>query len=172
AAQHYLNQVASQGLITTNSPVAQSNAIVEAEASKLVTVDALDDQHKLGIGDKVSFRIIEDKILDEKDEPKPLYVTDSGELDIPYLGRIPAIGKTCQQLAGEIKAVLEAKYYYHATVLVGVDILNKTRGRVYISGKVKIPGFLEIPTDEVFTVSKAIMRAGGFSEFADKRHVK
>src|SRR5262249_13232379 len=56
AAQHYLNQVASQGLITTNSPVAQSNAIVEAEASKLVTVDALDDQHKLGIGDKVSFR--------------------------------------------------------------------------------------------------------------------
>ena len=56
--------------------------------------------------------------------------------------------------------------------MLGLDILNKTRGRVYIAGKVKVPGYVEIPTDEVFTVSKAIMRAGGFSEFADKRHVK
>jgi protein involved in polysaccharide export with SLBB domain len=68
--------------------------------------------------------------------------------------------------------LLEEKYYYKATVLVGVDILNKTRGRVYISGKVKVPGYLDIPSDEVFTVSKAIMRAGGFTEFADKRHVR
>jgi protein involved in polysaccharide export with SLBB domain len=171
-ARDYLNRVVSRGAANTNSVVPESNALAETEVSKLVTVDALDDEHKLGIGDKISFRIVEDKILDEKDDPKPLYVTDSGELEIPYLGRIPAVGKTCQQLAGEIKAVLEKKYYYHATVLVGVDILNKTRGRVYLSGKVKLPGYQDIPTDEVFTVSKAIMRAGGFSEFADKRHVK
>jgi protein involved in polysaccharide export with SLBB domain len=174
AASDHLKHVASIGVTSTNTPRVSSNAaaVGETEASKLVTVDALDDQHKLGIGDKVTFRIVEDKIFDDKDESKPLYVTDSGELDIPYLGRIAAIGKTCLQLAGEIKAVLESKYYYHATVLVGVDILNKTRGRVYLSGKVKMPGYQDIPTDEVFTVSKAIMRAGGFSEFADKRHVK
>jgi protein involved in polysaccharide export with SLBB domain len=138
----------------------------------LVPIDVLDEEHRLGIGDKVSFRIEEDKLLDDKNEATPLYVTDSGELEIPYLGRVPAVGKTCLQLAGEIKAVLEKRYYYHATVLLGVDILNKTRGRVYLAGKIKIPGYLDIPTDEVFTVSKAIMRAGGFSEFADKRHVK
>ena len=30
----------------------------------------------------------------------------------------------------------------------------------------------EIPDDEVFTVSKAILKAGGFSDFADKHKVK
>jgi protein involved in polysaccharide export with SLBB domain len=172
AARDYLNHVATPAP-DTNSIATQSEAsAAPGESAKLVTVDALDNEHKLGVGDKVSFKIEEDKILDEKNDPAPLYVTDSGELEIPYLGRIPAVGKTCLQLAGEIKAVLETKYYYHATVLLGVDILNKTRGRVYLAGKVKVPGYLEIPSDEVFTVSKAIMRAGGFSEFADKRHVK
>src|SRR5262249_39199702 len=98
--------------------------------------------------------------------------TDSGELEIPFLGRVSAEGKTCSQLAGEVKTVLEEKYYYKATVLISVDLLNKTRGKVYLAGRVRIPGYLEIPTDEVFTLSKAILRAGGFSEFADKRHVK
>lgn len=172
AAREYLNQVATQTPATTNSPSAESHSVSGPANGSLITVDALDDEHKLGVGDKVSFKIEQDKILDEKNDPIPLFVTDSGELVIPYLGRIPAVGKTCLQLAGEIKAVLEKKYYYQATVLLGVDILNKTRGRIYLSGKVKLPGYLDIPTDEIFTVSKAIMRAGGFSEFADKRHVK
>src|SRR5215471_1614448 len=171
-ARDYVHHIAAQAVTNLDAGLVQSNLDVETQGTNFVTVDALDDIHKLGIGDKVSFRIIEDKIFYDKDESKPLFVTDSGELEIPYLGRIPVTGKTCLQLAGEIKAVLEQKYYYHATVLMGVDILNKTRGRVYLAGKVKIPGYLDIPTDEVFTVSKAIMRAGGFSEFADKRRVK
>jgi protein involved in polysaccharide export with SLBB domain len=169
AAREYLSQVATP---STNPLPVKKAEDTATEADKLLSIDVLDDQHKLGIGDKVSFRIEEDKIVDERGDPVPLFVTDSGELEIPYLGRVPATGKTCLQLAGEIKAVLEKKYYYHATVMLGLDILNKTRGRVYIAGKVKVPGYVEIPTDEVFTVSKAIMRAGGFSEFADKRHVK
>jgi protein involved in polysaccharide export with SLBB domain len=172
AARDYLNQVGVHPF-DTNGAQAQANLpAAAAQSATLVTVDALDDEHKLGIGDRVSFRIDEDKLLDEKNDPIQLYVTDSGELEIPYLGRIPALGKTCLQLAKEVKAVLEKKYYYHATVLLGVDVLNKTRGRVYLAGKVKLPGYLDIPSDETFTVSKAIMRAGGFSEFADKRHVK
>jgi protein involved in polysaccharide export with SLBB domain len=170
-ARDYLNQVGAHPA-DTNGVQAPPNVLAAPAQSALVTVDALDDEHKLGIGDRVSFRIDEDKLLDEKNDPIQLYVTDSGELEIPYLGRIPALGKTCLQLAKEIKAVLEKRFYYHATVLLGVDVLNKTRGRVYLAGKVKLPGYLEVPSDETFTVSKAIMRAGGFSEFADKRHVK
>ena len=36
---------------------------------------------------------------------------------------------------------------------------------------VRVAGFQEIPTDEVFTLSKAIMRAG-LTDFADKKNVK
>jgi Periplasmic protein involved in polysaccharide export len=143
------------------------NAVVAQNKSQPIPVDLLDTEHKLVIGDQVSFRIVEDR-----DDPKKLFITDSRELEIPLIGRVQAGGKTCSQLAGEIKALLESKYYYKATVVVSVDIKNKTRGKIYLAGRIRAPGYLEIPTDEVFTVSKAILRAGGFSEFADKRHVK
>jgi protein involved in polysaccharide export with SLBB domain len=143
------------------------NAVVPQDKGQPIPVDLLDTEHKLVMGDQVSFRIVEDR-----EDPKKLFITDSGELEIPLIGRVQAEGKTCSRLAAEIKALLESKFYYKATVVVSVDIKNKTRGKIYLAGRIRAPGYLEIPTDEVFTVSKAILRAGGFSEFADKRHVK
>lgn len=131
-------------------------------------MDALDDKHKLAIGDRLSFRIEEDK-----EEPKSLVVTDSGDLEVPYIGRFPAVDKTCKLLAKELKAELEKEYYYHATVILAVDMKSKSRGRVYLVGYLRMPGALDIPSDEEeFTLSKAILRAGGFTDFADKKHVK
>ena len=49
---------------------------------------------------------------------------------------------------------------------------EKSRGRVYVYGSVKGQGPQEIPADESYTVSKAIIRAGGFGDFANKRRVK
>jgi len=50
--------------------------------------------------------------------------------------------------------------------------MTKSRGRVYLVGPVHIPGPQEIPSDEVFTLSKAILRAGGFTDYADKQRVQ
>jgi polysaccharide biosynthesis/export protein len=129
--------------------------------------NVLDDKHQLAIGDQISFRIMEDE-----DEPKALPVTDSGELELPYIGRVMAVGKTCKQLARQIKTELEKEYYYQATVIVAVNVMTKSRGRVYLVGPVHAPGPQEIPSDEVLTLSKAIIRAGGFSDFADKKNVR
>ncbi len=49
---------------------------------------------------------------------------------------------------------------------------EKSRGRIYVYGSVKGQGPQEIPADESYTVSKAIIRAGGFGDFANKRKVK
>ena len=130
-------------------------------------MDALDDKHTLAIGDVLSFRIVEDE-----DEPKTLIVTDSGDLEVPYLGRFPAENRTCKQLAREIKAALEKEYYYQATVIIAVNSMTKSRGKVYLVGPVRMPGPQDLPSDEVLTVSKAILRAGGFNDFADRKHVK
>lgn len=127
----------------------------------------LDDTYRLAIGDRLSFRIVEDE-----DDPKALIVTDSGDVEAPYVGRIAALGKTCKQLAQDLKATLEKDYYYHATVIVAVDAMVKTHGKVYLVGAVRAPGPVEIPGDETFTVSKAILRSGGFMDFADERHVR
>lgn len=130
-------------------------------------METLDDVYKLVIGDRVSFRIVEDQ-----EDPRPLMVLQSGGLEIPYIGRFPVVGKTCKTLASEIKKELEKEFYVKATVIITVDELTRSRGRVYLFGAVRVPGPQEIPSDEVFTLSKAIMRAGGFSDFANKKQVK
>jgi protein involved in polysaccharide export with SLBB domain len=129
----------------------------------------LDDKKRLGRDDYVSFRVVEDR----DDESQRLRVNDNGELEVPYVGLIPAAGRTCRELAYTIKGALEKEYYYHATVILAVDrVSEKARGKVYVYGAVKQQGPQEIPSDETYTVSKAIIHAGGFGDFADKRKVK
>lgn len=130
-------------------------------------METLDDTYKLAIGDGLSFRIEEDL-----EDPTALVVTDSGDLEVPYIGRFPAENKTCKQLARELKAALEKDYYYQATVIIAVDQMAKSRGKVYLVGPVRVPGPQDIPSDEILTLSKAIMRAGGFNDFADRHNVK
>ena len=99
-------------------------------------------------------------------------MADLGEIEVPYIGRFPAENKSCKQLANEIKAALEKDYYYQATVIIAVDLMTKSRGRVYLVVLVHVPGPQEVPSDEVLTLSKAIMRAGGFTDYADRQHVE
>ncbi len=134
------------------------------KASLINTMDALDEKHKLAIGDRLSFRIVEDE-----EESKPLIVTDSGELELPYIGRFPAVDRTCKGLGLAIKAELEKEYYYQATVIVALDVMTRSRGKVYLAGAVRLPGPQDIPSDEVLTAGKAILRAGGFTEYANDR---
>jgi polysaccharide export outer membrane protein len=126
-----------------------------------------DDKYKLRVGDKISLQILEDRDL-----PKGLVVADSGELDVPYVGRVPAAEKTCKQLAEELKTRLEAKYYYRATVIIALDVANKFLGRVYVWGQVRNQGPIDIAVNENLTAGKAILRAGGFGDFANKKRVK
>lgn len=129
----------------------------------------LDDKKKLGPNDFVSFRVVEDRDNDSQ----RLRVNDNGELEVPYVGLVSAEGRTCKELAYTIRSLLEKEYYYHATVILAVDrISEKSRGRIYVYGSVKTQGPQEIPPDESYTVSKAIIRAGGFGDFANKRKVK
>ena len=152
-------------VLTADPPPPKTNAI--SHLARLIPLKSPDDQYRLAMGDRVSYRVIEDK-----DEAKSLVVTDSGELDVPYLGRVKAVDKTCKQLEREVKDALEKDLYYHATVIVAVDQLNKKRGSVYVVGQVRTAGAVDIPSDEAFTLSKAILKAGGFADLADKKRVR
>jgi len=140
-------------------------------ASFVNSMDVLNSTHKLGAGDQISFRVIEDE-----DPPRALSVTDSGEMEVPYLGRLVVTGKSCKDVAYEIKAALEKQYYYQASVILGLDVIapkgTVSRGKIYLMGQVRTQGPQEIPADEAYTVSRAVLRAGGFADFADKRKVK
>jgi len=113
-------------------------------------------------------------VIEDQDEPRSLSVTDSGDLDVPYFGLVHAAGKTSLELAREIKAKLEKKLYYKASVIIALELVNKTRvtGKVYVTGQVRNKGGFPIPAGETVTVSKAILNAGGFSDFSDKKNVR
>jgi polysaccharide export outer membrane protein len=126
-----------------------------------------DDKYKLRIGDKVRFQILEDR-----EWPRLLVVTDSGELDIPYLGPVAAADKTCKELSAELKVKLEKQYYHRARVVIVLDEANKLWGRIYVYGQVKKQGRIEIAMHENITAGKAILLAEGFGDFASKKKVK
>jgi polysaccharide export outer membrane protein len=146
----------------TNSPATNAAA---------ATPRVIDDKHKLQAGDQLSFRILEDR--DPPGTPeKILLVGDSGEVDFPYIGLFNVAGKTCKQVDEAITGLLEKDYYYKATVNMSLVMASKLVGRVYIWGQVKTQGPIEIPPNENFTVAKAILRSGGFGDFAKTTKVK
>jgi polysaccharide biosynthesis/export protein len=139
----------------------------------IVSMESLDDSRQLDRGDVISFRVVEDR-----EEPKQLVITELGELEVPYAGRYVALNKTCKQLAQELKAYLEKELYFKATVIIALDFQNKNRdkdkqspGKVTVVGEVRAPGVQVIPGDDVLTVSRAILAAGGFGLYANKKKV-
>jgi polysaccharide export outer membrane protein len=146
------------------TPVGGSSA-----ASMLNSMDVLNDQTKLKAGDMLSYRVIEE----ENPQPELLTVSDTGEVEVPLLGLYPAAGKTCRELANQLKPLLEKNYFFKATVIIGIDTLStKPLGRVFITGQVKEQGAIDIPANEPLTVSHAILLDGGLADFADRRRVR
>ena len=150
------------------NPSLPSGISSTAAVSATVSMEVLDDSRPLSVGDAINLRIVEDS-----DPPVTLQIKDSGDLEVPYVGRVRAAGLTPRGLAFAIKSELERDYYHNATVIIGLDTARQqSAGLFYITGMVNSPGPQEIPTYEKLTVSKAILRAGGFSNFANQRKVK
>ena len=158
--------------LLAGQPPGSNEVIMSNEASAVVaattSMDVLDSTRRLGAGDRLSYRVVE-----ERRQPVGLTVADSGEVEVPLIGRVKASGRTCKELAQSIRPLLEREYFYKATVIIGLDAVSaKARGRIYISGQVKQQGAVEIPPDEHFTLSKAILKAGGFADFANHKKIK
>lgn len=168
-----INPATTSGLPTSKPATASETSEVTPSKNAVLppNMDMIDNKRPLVMGDVINYRVTEDQ-----DPPRSLQVNESGEIEVPLLGRLPAAGKTLQKLANEIKTLLEKDYYYQATVLLSMDMMArsaaKRMGKIYVVGQIRSPGAQEIPEDETFTVSKAILRAGGFGDFADKRKVK
>jgi protein involved in polysaccharide export with SLBB domain len=151
--------------LTTNTVASSTNV---ARPGVVTQTFDLDDQHKIRPGDKLSFRVAEDR-----EEAKPLTVTDSGEVELPSpFGRFNASGKTCRVLAREIKSSLEKEYYKRATVILGLDAMNNVRGQAYVSGQVSKPGPVNIPANAPLKLSQAILIAGPPTQWAKLSAVK
>jgi polysaccharide export outer membrane protein len=157
-------------VVAQSLSAAEMNKSGESGTIAPATVDVLDDTVKLNTGVRLTYRVKEDKDL-----PTRLVVTDTGEIDVPYLGRVKAAGKTCKELAGEVKMLLEKDLYQNASVTIAVDSVTALNLKeITVQGQVGRPGPVSIPpgSEASFTVSKAIFAAGGTTPYANSSNVK
>jgi len=164
------------------APPAESRSALDPARGN--PMDSLDDKKAIAVGNLLEFRVLED--LDEEPDPQTdpnaanlvtlnrLQVSDSGEVEHPYFGRVIAKGKTHRQLAEEIKKLLERPdgLYYQATVLISLATSGVSRGKVYISGAVSKPGPFDIPVNENMTASKALSAVGVLEDRAAINQIK
>ena len=126
-----------------------------------------DDTRPVIAGDVLRFQVFEDE-----ENPILIRVNENGYAQFPYVGRQKVEGKTSKDIADQLEKKLEATYYKQATVYMAVEKKNPTRGKIYIIGEVGKQGEYGIPSGGEFTVSKAILAAGGFGKYAKESRVK
>jgi protein involved in polysaccharide export with SLBB domain len=89
-------------------------------------------------------------------------VKEDGNITLPLIGPIKALGKTAGELQNEIQDLYVPKYYVRLNIVVKPGDLI-----YYVRGEVKQPG-REIYVGET-TVTKAITSAGDFTDFASHK---
>jgi polysaccharide biosynthesis/export protein len=154
---------------------------VNKSASIINDMQVIDNTRTIRSGDLISLRIVEDR----KDALQ-LRVGVTGDINAPHIGIVRAAGRTCRELAFQMKSQLEKSLYVTATVIVAIDQTIEDTGRkgvgvgygsedlevVTVFGQVARQGKYEMPTEEDLTISQAILLSGGFAQFANKKKVK
>lgn len=133
-------------------------------------MSVVDPDKKLSAGDEVTVEIVEDR-----EGGLARVVSATGELDVPPLGRVRVAGQTAADAASNIKRMLEKDYYYTATVRLSIDRISKVavqQGSVQLSGQVRIVGPQMLIAGEQLTVSGAILKAGGLTEWGNAKKVQ
>ena len=95
-------------------------------------------------------------------------VGDDGNVRIPLIGDVKATGISTTQLGKNIEAKLKSEKIFTSPTAV-INLQPQSRF-VTVGGAVRAPQAVPWNTD--MTLTNAITRAGDFSDFADKKHVK
>lgn len=149
-----------------------------AAVAQMSSMDKLDATRPLRVGDSVVLRIVEDG-----EKTYNLRVQDSGNILAPYISLVPAAGRTCRDVAYYMKRELEKQHFQTATVILALEAVAPSKGYagqmpaynadfITVYGQVSRQGRYEVDPGEDLTVSQAILRAGGFSQFAQDEKVK
>jgi polysaccharide export outer membrane protein len=139
-----------------------SNASLTASTGPASTAAAVTADYRIGVKDTL--------VIDVFDVPSlggTLQVDNTGDIDMPLIGEVPATGRTPNELARQISAALNAKYMKNPIVTVSVkDAASK---KITVDGEVTEPGMFEIIPGT--TLTQAVAMAKGPDQVADAHHV-
>ncbi|MBB4955105.1 exopolysaccharide production protein ExoF [Agrobacterium vitis] len=123
---------------------------------------ALADAYRLGVMDKIRVRVAEwqtaeGTVRDWTAVSGDYSVSASGTVSLPFIGELPASGKTTADVAGEIGLKMQQLFGLSDRPSASVEIAQYRP--VYMAGAVQTPG--EFPYAPGMTVLKALSVAGG-----------
>lgn len=95
-------------------------------------------------------------------------IKEDGNITLPLIGAVKAVGKTAGELQKEILALYVPKYYVRLVVNVNPPAQDLV---FYVTGEVRGPG-PKIYSIAGMTVTQAISAAGGPTDFARKSRVQ
>jgi polysaccharide export outer membrane protein len=118
----------------------------------------------IGPEDQLSVRVWGDERLSG-----PLLVRPDGRISMNLIGEVMAAGKTPEQLSRAIETLLKEKDILRRPQ-VNVQVTSVQSKKYSINGEVNKPGSfpLTVPT----RVLEALVNAGGFRDFANKKNIQ
>ena len=146
----------SSATLTAGTPVA-GNAASVARSITAVT-DPSSNAYKIGPLD-----VLDVSVFKVPELSKSVQVAESGTVNLPLVGEIPAAVKTAQDVERDLTAKLGAKYLQSPQVTVFVKEYNSQR--VTVDGAVRKPGVYPIRGKN--TLLQFIAMAEGLTEAAE-----
>ncbi len=140
------------------APSTSSAPETAAMASPLSAEEAL--TYRLGAGDKLAIIT-----FDEPQLTGDFFVGSNGMVSLPWIGDVPARGRTETEVRADIEARLKDGYILNPQVSLQV----LTYRPFFILGEVNKPG--EYPYTAGLTVLSAVATAGGYTYRANKNTV-
>ena len=104
--------------------------------------------------------VLEISVFKVPELSKSVQVADSGSVNLPLVGEIPAAGKTAQDLERDLTARLSGKYLHNPQVTVYVREFNSQRAT--IEGAIKSPGIY--PLKGKTTLLQIVAMAGSLDK--------
>ena len=135
-------------------------AIVTLFAGSHAGALAQDPVYTLGAGDKLRVTVFEEKDLSGEFE-----VTGEGDISLPLIGSVPAVGKNIRQLERDVEKMLLDGFLKNPRV--SIDMMNYRP--FYILGEVNEPG--SYPYVNGMTILNAVALGGGFTYRANQKKI-
>jgi polysaccharide biosynthesis/export protein len=141
------------------SLLTKNNALAAPPDTVATTVEA---EYRIGSQD-----LMDIAVFGQPDLARTVRVNSSGEISLPLVGTVVAVGLTAQQLERRIAAILGEKYLQNPQV--SVFMKEFTTLRFTVEGAVQKPGVY--PLTGQITLLRALAVAGGQGQLSDLSEV-
>ena len=151
------NGLASGGTVPgpTTGPASGPRTVHPADAFASTPAN---DAYRIGPLD-----VLDISVFQVPDLTKTVQVDETGTVNLPLVGEVPAAGKTAQEVERDLTARLGAKYLKNPQVTVSVKEYNSQH--VTVTGAVKKPGVYPIRGST--SLMDVVASAGGFQNDTD-----